>query len=148
MSCLGFLTAAQREALAASSAAGAPLSTFASPAASPGKTRRVRSLAGSADARIRESAALSAHAPHDVLTVLAGDPISSVRACVARNAGAGPLLLRRLSGDPEAVVRAWVAANPQVTDDVLQLLIGDADPSVRAVVEWAGRWPAQEGGTR
>ncbi len=140
MSCLGFLTPAQRAALAASSAAGAPLSAFASPPASPGKTQRVRLLAGSGDPRIRESAALSHHAPADVLAGLAQDPVASVRGCVARNERAGLALLWALAGDPDPLVRGWVAAHRGVPPDLLELLSADPDPTVRAVVGWAEAW--------
>lgn len=86
MSCLGFLGPAQRAALAASSredAARAPLSSFASPPASAGKTDRVRRLAAAVDPRLRESAALSRHAPPGVLAALAEDREAGVRAVVA-----------------------------------------------------------------
>lgn len=140
MSCLGFLTPAQRAALAASSAAGAPLSSFASPPASAAKTQRVRLLAGSPDPRIRESAALSYHAPADVLATLAQDPVAAVRACVARNEHAELTLLWALAGDPDPLVRGWVAAHRAVPPDLLAVLAADPDPTVRAVVGWAEGW--------
>jgi hypothetical protein len=143
VSCLGFLTPAQRAALAASSADGAPLSAFASPPATAGKVRRVRELATSGDVRIRESAALSHHAPSDVLAALAGDGSASVRACVARNPRVDLDLLWALAGDPSSVVRGWVAAHPGVPADLLARLAADPDPQVRAVVAWADRWEVE-----
>jgi len=143
MSCLAFMSPQQRAALAASShadAAGAPLSSFASPPGSPGKVRRVRSLARSADPAIRESAALSYHAPLDLLVALAGDPVASVRACVARNERADAVLLRALAGDREPLVRGWVAAHRAAPVDLLDHLAADPDPGVRAVVAWAEGW--------
>jgi hypothetical protein len=143
VSCLGFLSPGQRAALAASSredAAGAPLSSFASPPATAGKVRRVRALAASTDVRIRESAALSYRAPLDVLAALAHDDEASVRACVARNEHADLDLLWALAGDPAPTVRGWVAAHPGAPADLLDRLADDLDPQVRAVVAWARGW--------
>jgi hypothetical protein len=142
VSCLGFLSPAQRAALAASSAEGAPLSAFSSPPASESKVRRVRALARSGDVRIRESAALSRHAPPEVLAALAADPAPSVRACVARNPGAPLDVLWALADDASVTVRGWVAAHAGVPADLLARLAADPDPQVRAVVAWAGGWPA------
>ena len=142
MSCMGFLSPRQRAALAASSSDGAPLSSFASPPASAGKVRRVRSLADSGSAAIRESAALSYYAPVDVLVALAADAEPGVRRCVARNDRAPAEVLRALAFDEDAAVRGWVAANPSVPGEVLRALAEDADPTVRAVVAWAQGWEA------
>jgi len=140
MSCLAYLTPGQRAALAASSADGRPLSSFASPPVTAGKVRRIRVLAESPDAAIRESAALSYCAPADVLSRLARDPVASVRCCVARNEHASKELLRALAGDHDAAVRGWVAAHRAVPADVRDRLAGDPDASVRAVVAWAVGW--------
>ena len=137
---MSFLSPAQRAALAASTADGAPLSSFASPPASDGKRQRIRRLAESEQPRIRESAALAYHAPTDVLAALAADPVGSVRACVARNEHAPVDLLCRLAADPDPTVRGWVAAHKDVPGDVLAELADDADPAVRAVVAWAAGW--------
>ncbi|WP_141006940.1 hypothetical protein [Nocardioides humi] len=140
---MGFLSPQQRAALAASSredAGGAPLSSFASPPASEGKVQRVRLLAGSADPVIRESAALSYHAPPDVLVALAADQQVGVRRCVARNEHTPAGLLVRLAADADATVRGWVAAHPAVPDGLLTVLASDPDPTVRAVVAWAEGW--------
>jgi hypothetical protein len=140
MSCVGFLTPAQRAALAASSADGPPLSAFASPPPSEGKVRRVRLLAASTDVAIRESAALSYAAPPEVLESLAADDAASVRCCVARNERAPEWVLRSLAADPSPQVRGWVAANPSVPPALRDGLASDPDPAVRAVVAWAAGW--------
>lgn len=143
MSCLGFMSPAQRAALAASSredAAGVPLSAFASPAPSEGKVRRIRVLAESPKAAMRESAALAYHAPRDVLERLAADPAASVRRCVARNERTSPPVLARLASDPDPFVRGWAAAHPGAPEELLALLSEDPDPVVRAVVTWAHGW--------
>lgn len=142
MSCISFLSPAQRAQLRASSRDdGRPLSRFASPEASDGKVHRVRLLADSPDPKIRESAALSQWAPVDVLDSLAGDVEAGVRICVARNYRSAPDVLTRLSGDPADVVRGWVAAHPATPDAVLSALEDDADENVRKVVAWARAWP-------
>jgi hypothetical protein len=140
MSCVGFLTPAQRAALAASSAEGPPLSAFASPPHSEGKVRRVRLLASSERASIRESAALSYAAPPDVLESLAADGVTSVRSCVARNERAPDWVLRTLAADPSPQVRGWVAANVSTPPALRDGLASDPDPAVRAVVAWAAGW--------
>jgi hypothetical protein len=143
MSCVSFLSASQRAALAGSSradSAGAPLSAFSSPSVSEGKIQRIRALSRSDRTQIRQSAALARHAPEDVLAVLATDPASSVRCCVARNEHTGQELLRLLAGDSEAAVRGWVAANRNTPAGLLRALADDPDPGVRAVAAWAARW--------
>jgi hypothetical protein len=140
VSCVGFLSPAQRAALAAASADGPPLSSFASPAHSEGKVRRVRLLAGSSNRTIRESAALSYLAPADVLETLAEDEADSVRACVARNERAPEWVLRALAADPSPQVRGWVAANPSTPVCLRDELATDPDAGVRAVVAWAAGW--------
>jgi hypothetical protein len=140
MSCVGFLSPAQRAALAASSADGPPLSSFASPPHSAGKVRRVRLLAASPDSTIRESAALSYLAPVDVLEALAADDADGVRCCVARNERAPEWVLRSLAADPCPQVRGWAAANPSTPPSLRDELADDPDPGVRAVVTWAAGW--------
>ncbi|WP_110208046.1 hypothetical protein [Nocardioides daejeonensis] len=140
MSCMGFLTPQQRASLAASTPDGPPLSAFVSPPASEGKVRRVRALAASPAPVIRESAALSYHAPEEVLVALAVDPEAGVRRCVARNGSTPAGVLRMLAGDADPLVRGWVAANPSVPGELLDALGDDADPLVRAVVAWARGW--------
>lgn len=141
MSCIGFLSAAHRQALAASAADGVPLSGFTSPPVGEGKLRRLRVLAGSVDPSIRASAAASRHTPPDVLERLALDPDLQVRRCVARNESAPARLLESLAVEGDRTVRGWVAANPASPRSVVGVLAGDPDPQVRAVAAWALRWP-------
>ncbi len=138
MSCIGFLTPRQRAALRASSAGGQPLSRFASPPMTASKVERLRRLAGSPVATIRESAALAINVPVDVLVELAADPSDGVRCCVARNRRTPDDLLAALAGDVSSQVRAWVAANASTTRDVREALASDEDPTVRAIARWAG----------
>lgn len=144
MSCLGFLSPEQRVALAGSTRGGAPLSDFASPPVTAGKLRRLRAMAASTSAAIRESAALARHAPPDVLFALADDPVASVRRCVARNGQTVPPLLARLAADEDAHVRGWVAAHTATPPAVVRRLADDPDPAVRAVVAWAAGWARGE----
>ncbi|MDQ1103909.1 variant leucine-rich repeat-containing protein [Nocardioides zeae] len=140
MSCIGFLSPAHRAALATSGEGGPPLSAFTSPPASASKVRRVRALAADPTTAIRESAALSQHAPMDVLEHLAADAQSSVRACVARNPRTPTWVLALLAEDADNRVRGWVAAHRLCHPDLLARLADDPDPAVRAVVAWAAGW--------
>ncbi|MDT9594956.1 hypothetical protein RDV89_17845 [Nocardioides zeae] len=141
MSCIGFLSPEHRAALAASrGGSGPPLSSFASPPATGSKVRRVQLLAAHRDRAIRESAALSCHAPVDVLERLTGDAAVSVRACVARNPRAPEWVLRVLADDEDPRVRGWVAANPACHPALRAELAEDEDAEVGAVVGWADRW--------
>lgn len=140
MSCLGFMSAAQRAALAASTAEGTPLSSFASPPPTDAKVRRVRLLSRSPNPAIRESAALSALAPADVLTALALDEVDTVRCCVARNEKSPASVLHTLTDDHCPQVRGWVAANRSTPTPLRAALTHDPDPGVRAVVAWAAGW--------
>lgn len=140
MSCVGFFTPRQLARVRAAAADTTPVSSFRSPAATEGKIDRVRSMAGSADPRIRESAALSSLADRAVLSTLAVDRERSVRCCVARNEHAPADVLELLAADTDAGVRGWVAANASTPPSVLERLADDADPTVQAVVAWAARW--------
>ncbi|WP_018158003.1 hypothetical protein [Demetria terragena] len=145
MSCVSFLSDNQRAALRSS--AGERITPEESQALHPpppvteGKLRRIRALARSDDPRIRESAALNAHCPPDVLAELAQDAQIGVRGCVARTPGAPGEVLAELANDPIPQVRAWVASNPNVSVDLLSRLAEDSDPTVRQVVSWARDWP-------
>src|SRR6476660_7092402 len=123
MSCIRFNTPAQRQQLAASAPArqGAPdpVAQFLSPAVSASKIARIRRLAVDPNPRIRESAALSYHAPDDIYATLAKDPVASVRACVAKNERTPCDVLRELAGDDDETVRAWVAINYFVPADAM-----------------------------
>lgn len=139
MSCVSFLTDRQRAALRRSKASG-PLSRFASPPQTEAKLRRLRLMALDPDQRIRESAALAAHAPADVLRALSNDGAASVRRCVARNPMTPSEVLATLAADDDEQVRGWVAANPACSAEVLSQLAADSAETVRRVVTWARAW--------
>ncbi|MFN3707988.1 hypothetical protein [Microcella sp.] len=140
MSCIRFNTPAQKRQLAENAPAmmlgTEPVAQFLSPAVTDSKRERVRRLAQSADPRIRESAALSYHAPADVYEALARDPEVSVRSCLARNERTPCDVLRTLAADPDEQVRAWVAINYFVPADAMERLADDESPTVRALVAW------------
>lgn len=144
MSCVSFLSAAQRAALRSSDDEQLTpeqiRAVHPSPPATEGKLRRLRVLAHSADPSIRQSAALNQQCPVDVLDLLAEDADPSVRRCVARQPKTPETLLRRLAQDTTADVRGWVAANPGVPQSLLTELADDPDPTVRGVVTWARNW--------
>ena len=139
MSCVSFWGPGTRERMVAAMAAP-PVATFASPGASEGKLRRVALMATSPDPRVRESAALNAHVPAEVLVSLAADSEMSVRCCVARSPQATPEVLERLAADASAPVRRWVAAHRATPSSVMDLLAEDPDAGVREVVQWNRRW--------
>ena len=145
MSCVSFLSPEQRRRLRASTADGAPLSSFASPQPSESKVARLRSMAQSPDPKIRESAALAQLTPAGVLGALAGDADPGVRVCVARNEHTPYDVLDRLAADDCVAVRGWVAANPATPPAVMRRLADDPSPTVRGLVAWAGRWPSDGG---
>ncbi|MFC6705487.1 HEAT repeat domain-containing protein [Flexivirga alba] len=144
MSCVSFLSAAQRAALRESDDERLTpeeiRAVHPSPPATEGKLRRIRMLARSVDPTIRQSAALNQQCPVDVLELLAGDPDPSVRLCVARQPLTPEPILRSLTQDSTANVRGWVAANPGVPRSLLSQLAHDPDPTVRSVVAWADNW--------
>lgn len=144
MSCVTFLTDAQRAALRELPEEKlTPQQVQArhpAPPVTEGKLRRLTAMAASEDPAIRQSAALNRHCPAEVLDVLVADPDESVRCCVARQETASSHILRRLARDHVATVRGWVAANPGVPADLLDHLGSDDDPQVRAVVAWARSW--------
>ena len=144
MSCVSFLSPAQRAALRESDDEQLTpeeiRAVHPSPPATESKLRRIRMLARSADPNIRQSAALNQQCPVDVLECLAEDPDPSVRRCVARQPKAPEPLLRHLAHDAVADVRGWVAANPGVPQSLLSQLADDPDPTVRSVVAWADNW--------
>lgn len=144
MSCVSFLSAAQRAALRESDderrSPEEVRAAHPSPPATEGKLRRIRLLAKSTDPSIRQSAALNQQCPTDVLELLARDTDPSVRQCVARQPSTPEPLLRQLAHDTTADVRGWVAANPRVPESLLTELETDSDATVRGVVEWARNW--------
>ncbi|RNI19524.1 HEAT repeat domain-containing protein [Flexivirga caeni] len=144
MSCVTFLTAAQRAALRdlgeEQLTPDEITALHPSPPATEGKLRRVRLLARSSDPAIRQSAALNQHCPLDVLQLLADDSDPTVRRCVARQPATPEALLWQLASDPTSDVRAWVAAHPAVTPELLDRLDSDPEPAVRRVVAWSRAW--------
>lgn len=144
MSCVSFLSTAQRAALRESDDEQLTpeeiRAAHPSPPVTDGKLHRIRLLARSADPSIRQSAALNQQCPVDVLELLAADADASVRCCVARQPNTPEVLLRRLACDHAADVRGWVAANPAVPQSLLSDLAGDPDATVRGVVRWARNW--------
>lgn len=148
MSCVTFLTPAQRAALHdAGDEQLSPAEIAAqhpSPPVTDSKLRRLRLLARQTDPKIRQSAALNHHCPAELLAELADDDDVSVRCCVARQANSPDGLLQRLARDLVPEVRGWVAANPSVSDALLAELAGDTDTTVRGVVRWARNWRSHD----
>ena len=145
MSCVSFLTPAQRAELAAAAAEPRrPLTQILAehpvPPVTEGTLMRLERLGNDERPGIRASAAAHPHAPHAVLARLANDPISEVRRAVAKNPAAPTLVLSALAADGDPVVRGWVAANPSSPPQVLDLLDRDEDATVRRVVAWSRAW--------
>lgn len=140
MSCIRFNTPAQRRQLAENAPAmqrsDDPVAQFLSPEVTDSKVARIRRLAQDSNPKIRESAALSYHAPLEVSEALAHDPEASVRACLARNEHTPCDVLRQLASDPDETVRAWVAINYFVPADAMERLAEDESATVRALVAW------------
>jgi hypothetical protein len=145
VSCVSFLTPAQRAALAAAAAEPRrPLTQVLAehpvPSVTTGTLVRLERLSTDRRPGIRASAAAHPHAPPMVLDRLAADPESEVRRAVAKNPVAPPVVLRLLAADGDPVVRGWVAANPSCPVDVLDVLDSDANATVRRVVAWTRAW--------
>ncbi len=139
MSCIRFNTTAQREQMAEAVANGSsenPVAAFLSPAITETKIARITRMASDANPKIRESAALSYHAPLEVYEALATDSNEGVRTCLARNAQAPCDVLRTLSKDPSETVRAFVAVNYSVPEDAMERLREDSSPTVQKLVAW------------
>lgn len=115
---------------------------FLSPRVTASKLARIRLLASDPDPKIRESAALSYHAPVEVYDALSRDSDAGVRACVAKNERVPCDILRRLAADPDERVRGFVAVNYMVPDDAMQQLAHDDSPIVRGLVEWKAQLAA------
>lgn len=139
MSCIRFNTPAQREQLehlrSLSTEADA-VAAFLSPAISESKIRRITTMAEDPHPKIRESAALSYHAPEEVYRKLAKDPDEGVRQCLARNPHTPCDILRQLAVDPSKKVRAFVAINYHVPEDAMATLADDPSETVQALVAW------------
>ena len=138
MSCIRFNTTAQRQQLSGETrlAGDDPVAAFLSPAITESKVERIRRLSQDANPKIRESAALSYHAPLEVYEALAKDPDPGVRACLARNQATPCDVLRTLAKDSDDTVRAFVAINYSVPADAMALLSTDASPTVQKLVAW------------
>ncbi len=140
MSCIRFNTPAQqeqiREALAQGRTGEEPVAKFLSPAVTESKVKRVVAMSTDSNPKIRESAALSYHAPLAVYEKLATDPSQGVRECLARNTHTPCDVLRSLATDPSERVRAFVAVNYSVPEDAMDTLANDDSELVRALVAW------------
>jgi hypothetical protein len=149
MSCIRFNTPAQRRQLAASApvmvTSDDPVAQFLSPAVTESKVARIRRLAADPNPKIRESAALSYHAPVEVYEALSRDADPGVRACIAKNEHVPCDILRRLANDPDERVRGFVAINYFVPADAMQTLADDASPVVRGLVDWKASLAAEDG---
>ena len=145
MSCVSFLTPAQRAALVA--AAAEPrrplpqiLAEHPVPPVTEGTLVRLDRLSTDDRPGIRASAAAHPHAPLVVLDRLAADPVVQVRRAVAKNPVAPAAVLSALAADRDPTVRGWVAANPSCPVDLLEMLDADEDATVRRVVAWSRAW--------
>jgi hypothetical protein len=140
MSCIRFNTPAQRRQLAESAPTmvgdAAAVAQFLSPAVTESKVARIRRLAADPNPKIRESAALSYHAPVEVYEALSRDPDPGVRACIAKNEHVPCDILSRLADDPDERVRGFVAVNFFVPADAMERLADDPSPVVRGLVDW------------
>jgi hypothetical protein len=123
MSCIRFTTEAQRAQLLMAVADDQPIAQFLSPQITEGKVSRVIRLSKDANYKIRESAALSYHAPRSALEALAMDPVESVRECVARNPRTPGDILDKLAVDQSQRVRVFVAMNRHGADEAVRLLL-------------------------
>lgn len=139
MSCIRFNTPAQKEqleSLRVNPQAHDAVAQFLSPPVSESKIKRLRRMAADPNPKIRESAALSYHAPAEVYEALADDPDEGVRQCLARNPYAPCDVLRKLANDRSEKVRAFVAVNYQVPADAMDKLADDPSETVQALVAW------------
>lgn len=149
MSCIRFNTPAQRRQLATAapvmrqSSDHEPVAQFLSPTMTASKIARIRQLAVDPNPKIRESAALSYHAPDEVYEALSRDPDPGVRACIAKNEHVPCDILRRLADDPDERVRGFVAINYFVPDDAMRRLADDSSQVVRGLVDWKARLAAE-----
>lgn len=148
MSCIRFNTPAQRRQLASDAPAmltsDDPVARFLSPAVTASKIARIRRLAADPNPKIRESAALSYHAPLEIYEALSRDPDAGVRACIAKNEHVPCDILRRLADDPDERVRGFVAINYFVPADAMRALADDSSAVVRGLVEWKATLAAEE----
>lgn len=140
MSCIRFNTPAQhaqiQQALLEGRSGEEPVAKFLSPTVTESKVKRIVEMAKDANPKIRESAALSYHAPLAVYETLATDSDQGVRECLARNTHTPCDVLRTLATDASERVRAFVAVNYSVPEDAMETLSQDDSELVRALVQW------------
>lgn len=148
MSCIRFNTPAQRAQMATIRQAGQtdhdPVAQFLSPTVSESKIQRLVTMSKDQNPKIRESVALSYHAPESVYWELARDADQGVRECLARNPRTPCDVLRLLASDSSERVRAFVAVNYSVPSDAMDSLADDHSELVRALVEWKHSLREQE----
>jgi len=139
MSCIRFNTTAMKSQLDEARSAGLgndPVASFLSPEITESKVKRIVTMSEDPNPKIRESAALSNHAPLSVYEKLAKDPDEGVRSCLARNQTTPCDVLRTLSKDSSETVRAFVAINYYVPEDAMEELAKDTSPTVQKLVAW------------
>lgn len=139
MSCIRFNTTAMKSQLDEARSRGLgdePVASFLSPPITESKVKRIVRMSEDANPKIRESAALSYHAPLSVYEKLAKDPDEGVRSCLARNHTVPCDVLRVLARDSSETVRAFVAVNYSVPEDAMELLAQDSSPTVQKLVAW------------
>jgi hypothetical protein len=140
MSCIRFNTPAQqaqiRDALVQGRTGEEPVAKFLSPTVTESKVKRIVAMSKDTNPKIRESAALSYHAPLAVYETLAADPDPGVRECLARNTHTPCDVLRILATDTSERVRAFVAVNYGVPEDAMETLANDDSELVQALVRW------------
>lgn len=139
MSCIRFNTTAMKSQLDEARVAGLgtdPVASFLSPEITESKVKRIVTMSQDPNPKIRESAALSYHAPLSVYEKLATDPDEGVRSCLARNQTTPCDVLRTLAKDSSDTVRAFVAINYYVPEDAMEELAKDPSPTVQKLVAW------------
>lgn len=133
MSCVRITTDAMRNQLKCALSDDSPVAQFLSPQVTQAKIDRVKKLAKDKRHKIRESAALSYHAPDSVYRELSNDPIQSVRECLARNINIPGDVIDKLSKDDSERVRAFIASNKSTPLDIMEKMLEDESELVRNV---------------
>jgi hypothetical protein len=139
MSCIRFNTTAMKSQLDEARSHGLgddPVASFLSPEITESKVKRIVTMSQDPNPKIRESAALSYHAPLAVYEKLAKDADEGVRSCLARNHATPCDVLRTLAKDSSETVRAFVAVNFNVPEDAMEELAQDDSPTVQKLVAW------------
>jgi hypothetical protein len=140
MSCIRFNTPAQRQAMRDHRPVMLDVEAVPKPHPTPPvtatKIARLRALAESENAKIRESVASNHHTPVDLFATLSRDPDAGVRSCIARNEHVPIDVLRSLAHDESEIVRGFLAVNFVVPADVVRGLADDESDIVRGLVSW------------